>query len=173
MWLCVRDVSHDKRMKAIDFVGRGHGQLLECVGKLQFALPLLFLLSSSYLNSLYARRRIRYILLSCFAENVWNFSLQRTLIGLARDLRGIAFAFNTRTSYMMLFDWMYPCICIDWKWNGIGHKVFVLSVFTCTYMYMFLSFCTSIILSHQSLSFQMLYCAWIWMNLGMDVGTQI
>ncbi|XP_033102804.1 exportin-7-like isoform X2 [Anneissia japonica] len=33
---------------------------------------------------------------------------KRTLIGVARDLRGIAFAFNTITSYMMLFDWIYP-----------------------------------------------------------------
>ena len=30
------------------------------------------------------------------------------MIGLARDLRGIAFAFNTKISYMMLFDWIYP-----------------------------------------------------------------
>ncbi|XP_014255047.1 exportin-7 isoform X2 [Cimex lectularius] len=30
------------------------------------------------------------------------------LIGLARDLRGLAFAFNTKQSYMMLFDWIYP-----------------------------------------------------------------
>ncbi|XP_053236662.1 ran-binding protein 17 isoform X5 [Podarcis raffonei] len=30
------------------------------------------------------------------------------LIGLARDLRGIAFALNTKTSYTMLFDWIYP-----------------------------------------------------------------
>lgn len=34
--------------------------------------------------------------------------LQRTLVGLVRDLRGIAFAFNAKTSFMMLFDWMYP-----------------------------------------------------------------
>ncbi|KAJ8316811.1 hypothetical protein KUTeg_004715 [Tegillarca granosa] len=33
---------------------------------------------------------------------------KRSLVGLARDLRGIAFAFNTKTSYMMLFDWIYP-----------------------------------------------------------------
>ncbi|KAM7101257.1 ran-binding protein 17 isoform 5-T6 [Ciconia maguari] len=33
---------------------------------------------------------------------------KRMLIGLARDLRGIAFALNTKTSYTMLFDWMYP-----------------------------------------------------------------
>jgi exportin-7 len=29
-----------------------------------------------------------------------------TIVGLARDLRGIVFAFNTRTSYMMFYDWM-------------------------------------------------------------------
>ncbi|KAJ2939897.1 hypothetical protein O0L34_g6601 [Tuta absoluta] len=34
---------------------------------------------------------------------------KKTLIGLARDLRGLAFAFNTKTTYMMLFDWIYPC----------------------------------------------------------------
>ncbi|XP_064599682.1 exportin-7-like [Liolophura sinensis] len=33
---------------------------------------------------------------------------KRSLIGLARDLRGVAFAFNTKASYMMLFDWIYP-----------------------------------------------------------------
>ncbi|XP_041371290.1 exportin-7-like isoform X2 [Gigantopelta aegis] len=33
---------------------------------------------------------------------------KRSLIGLVRDLRGIAFAFNTKISYMMLFDWIYP-----------------------------------------------------------------
>lgn len=39
--------------------------------------------------------------------------LQRTLVGLVRDLRGIAFAFNAKTSFMMLFEWMYPNS--DWK----------------------------------------------------------
>ena len=34
--------------------------------------------------------------------------VKRALIGLARDLRGVAFAFNTKTSYMMLFEWLYP-----------------------------------------------------------------
>merc|ERR1712038_32644 len=34
--------------------------------------------------------------------------VRKTVIGLARDLRGVAFAFNTETSYMMLFDWIYP-----------------------------------------------------------------
>lgn len=33
---------------------------------------------------------------------------KKILIGLARDLRGLAFAFNTKTSYMMLFEWIYP-----------------------------------------------------------------
>ncbi|RZF34199.1 hypothetical protein LSTR_LSTR003609 [Laodelphax striatellus] len=33
---------------------------------------------------------------------------KKALIGLARDLRGLAFAFNTKPSYMMLFDWVYP-----------------------------------------------------------------
>ncbi|XP_072177284.1 exportin-7-like [Diadema setosum] len=42
-------------------------------------------------------------------SGVWNEAeTKRTLIGLARDIRGIAFAFNTKTSYMMLFDWIYP-----------------------------------------------------------------
>ncbi|GBP42745.1 Exportin-7-B [Eumeta japonica] len=39
-----------------------------------------------------------------FASN----DAKKTLIGLARDLRGLAFAFNTKTTYMMLFDWIYP-----------------------------------------------------------------
>lgn len=34
--------------------------------------------------------------------------VRKTVIGLARDLRGIAFAFNTKISYMMLFEWIYP-----------------------------------------------------------------
>ncbi|XP_043247969.1 exportin-7 isoform X2 [Colletes gigas] len=33
---------------------------------------------------------------------------KKAVIGLARDLRGLAFAFNTVTSYMMFFDWIYP-----------------------------------------------------------------
>lgn len=37
-----------------------------------------------------------------------NEETKKALIGLARDLRGLAFAFNSKTSYMMLFDWMYP-----------------------------------------------------------------
>ena len=37
-----------------------------------------------------------------------GWQVKRALIGLARDLRGVAFAFNTKTSYMMLFEWLYP-----------------------------------------------------------------
>uniref|UniRef100_A0A6I8R1S8 Exportin 7 n=1 Tax=Xenopus tropicalis TaxID=8364 RepID=A0A6I8R1S8_XENTR len=40
-----------------------------------------------------------------------NFNEQeakRSLVGLVRDLRGIAFAFNAKSSFMMLFDWIYP-----------------------------------------------------------------
>ncbi|XP_038045966.1 exportin-7-like isoform X1 [Patiria miniata] len=40
---------------------------------------------------------------------VWNEAeTKRTLIGLARDLRGIAFAFNNKPSFLMLFEWIYP-----------------------------------------------------------------
>lgn len=31
---------------------------------------------------------------------------KKALIGLSRDLRGLAFSSNTRSSYMMFFDWM-------------------------------------------------------------------
>ncbi|XP_070332943.1 ran-binding protein 17 isoform X1 [Odocoileus virginianus] len=41
-------------------------------------------------------------------NNFKQEDVKRMLIGLARDLRGIAFALNTKTSYTMLFDWMYP-----------------------------------------------------------------
>jgi len=44
-----------------------------------------------------------------FASGNYNTEeVRKTVIGLARDLRGIAYAFNTKTSYMMLFDWIYP-----------------------------------------------------------------
>ena len=69
---------------------------------------------------------------SIFSNNYNTEEVRKTVIGLARDLRGknwfheifspknslisrffflisgIAFAFNTKTSYMMLFDWIYP-----------------------------------------------------------------
>ncbi|XP_066129351.1 ran-binding protein 17 isoform X2 [Saccopteryx bilineata] len=47
-------------------------------------------------------------LLQIFNNNFKQEDVKRMLIGLARDLRGIAFALNTKTSYTMLFDWMYP-----------------------------------------------------------------
>ncbi|KAM4653602.1 LOW QUALITY PROTEIN: ran-binding protein 17 [Amazona ochrocephala] len=43
-----------------------------------------------------------------FSGSVVQEEAKRMLIGLARDLRGIAFALNTKTSYTMLFDWIYP-----------------------------------------------------------------
>ncbi|XP_036851120.1 ran-binding protein 17 isoform X1 [Manis javanica] len=46
--------------------------------------------------------------LQIFNNNFKQQDVKRMLIGLARDLRGIAFALNTKTSYTMLFDWMYP-----------------------------------------------------------------
>ncbi|XP_036913653.1 ran-binding protein 17 isoform X2 [Sturnira hondurensis] len=46
--------------------------------------------------------------LQIFNSNFKQEDVKRMLIGLARDLRGIAFALNTKTSYTMLFDWMYP-----------------------------------------------------------------
>uniref|UniRef100_A0A4X2JYI6 RAN binding protein 17 n=1 Tax=Vombatus ursinus TaxID=29139 RepID=A0A4X2JYI6_VOMUR len=42
-----------------------------------------------------------------FNNNFKQEETKRMLIGLARDLRGIAFALNTKTSYTMLFDWIY------------------------------------------------------------------
>ncbi|XP_028353157.1 ran-binding protein 17 isoform X5 [Physeter macrocephalus] len=44
--------------------------------------------------------------LQIFNNNFKQADVKRMLIGLARDLRGIAFALNTKTSYTMLFDWM-------------------------------------------------------------------
>ena len=53
---------------------------------------------------------------------------QRQLIGLARDLRGVTFAFSTKISYMMLFDWMYPfnslsCSCKICRWRVWFYKL--------------------------------------------------
>uniref|UniRef100_A0A803W8S8 Exportin 7 n=1 Tax=Ficedula albicollis TaxID=59894 RepID=A0A803W8S8_FICAL len=42
-----------------------------------------------------------------FSTNSFN-EQERTLVGLVRDLRGIAFAFNAKSSFMMLFEWIYP-----------------------------------------------------------------
>lgn len=32
--------------------------------------------------------------------------IKKALIGVSRDLRGIAYAFNAKPPYMMFFDWM-------------------------------------------------------------------
>uniref|UniRef100_A0A336LE22 CSON010006 protein n=1 Tax=Culicoides sonorensis TaxID=179676 RepID=A0A336LE22_CULSO len=37
-----------------------------------------------------------------------NDEIRKALIGLSRDLRGIAYAFNAKPPYMMFFDWIYP-----------------------------------------------------------------
>nr|XP_034966037.1 ran-binding protein 17 isoform X4 [Zootoca vivipara] len=47
-------------------------------------------------------------LVQIFNNSFKQEEAKRMLIGLARDLRGIAFALNTKTSYTMLFDWIYP-----------------------------------------------------------------
>lgn len=39
--------------------------------------------------------------------------LKKSVVGLCRDLRGVALSFNGRTCYMMLFDWIYP------KYTGV------------------------------------------------------
>ncbi|XP_035214477.1 exportin-7-like isoform X2 [Stegodyphus dumicola] len=47
--------------------------------------------------------------LAAAETSVFNESeTKKLLIGLARDLRGLAFAFNSKISYMMLFEWIYP-----------------------------------------------------------------
>lgn len=34
--------------------------------------------------------------------------LQRAVLGLVRDLRGIVYACTNRQAYMLIFDWLYP-----------------------------------------------------------------
>ncbi|OXB62762.1 hypothetical protein ASZ78_010829 [Callipepla squamata] len=49
-----------------------------------------------------------------FSTNTFNEQeAKRTLVGLVRDLRGIAFAFNAKTSFMMLFEWMSQRLQFD------------------------------------------------------------
>ena len=38
--------------------------------------------------------------------------LRRSLVGLCRDVRGVALAFHSRNTYMLLFDWLYPSLCL-------------------------------------------------------------
>ena len=43
------------------------------------------------------------------SSNFLTFSrFQLPIVGLARDLRGLAYAFNSRAGYMQLFVWLYP-----------------------------------------------------------------
>ncbi|GAB0196134.1 ran-binding protein 17 [Grus japonensis] len=48
-----------------------------------------------------------------FSSSFEQEEAKRMLIGLARDLRGIAFALNTKTSYTMLFDWISQRLNFD------------------------------------------------------------
>ncbi|KAL4842882.1 hypothetical protein H8958_021204 [Nasalis larvatus] len=49
-----------------------------------------------------------------FSTNSFNEQeAKRTLVGLVRDLRGIAFAFNAKTSFMMLFEWISQRLQFD------------------------------------------------------------
>lgn len=51
---------------------------------------------------------------------------KKALIGVARDLRGLAYAFTTKTSYMMLFDWMYPCIATNYRVSSRAWVLYIL-----------------------------------------------
>ena len=54
--------------------------------------------------------RLVHVLITDFSNNYNNNveEAKKSLIGIARDLRGIAFAFNTKLCYMMLFECLYP-----------------------------------------------------------------
>lgn len=51
-------------------------------------------------------------LMQAFGSNVqtdaMNNMIMRTMTGMARDLKGVISSFNTKSSYGMLFDWLYP-----------------------------------------------------------------
>lgn len=51
---------------------------------------------------------------------------KKALIGLSRDLRGLAFSSNTRASYMMFFEWMWENPPTDqFYWFEISLKTFI------------------------------------------------
>lgn len=54
--------------------------------------------------------KLVHVLITDFSSyNTSNLEeAKKSLIGLVRDLRGIAFAFNTKLCYMMLFECLYP-----------------------------------------------------------------
>jgi len=58
----------------------------------------------------------------CLLLVMW--STQRTLVGLCRDLRGIAFAFNSKFSYKLLFEWMYPLVTDSKDWSFVSQPLF-------------------------------------------------
>ena len=58
----------------------------------------------------------------CLLLVMW--STQRTLVGLCRDLRGIAFAFNSKFSYKLLFEWMYPLVTDRKGWSFVSQPLF-------------------------------------------------
>lgn len=37
--------------------------------------------------------------------------VKHALVGLARDIRGLAYSLNQKVPYMMFFDWIYPNYC--------------------------------------------------------------
>lgn len=51
-------------------------------------------------------------LMQVFGSSIQNESMNtivmKTMTGMARDLKGVISAFNTKSSYGMLFDWLYP-----------------------------------------------------------------
>ena len=62
-----------------------------------------------------------------FSPTAVPLPLQGTIIGLFRDLRGIATATNSRRTYSIMFDWLYPqhfpviLKCLE-VWGGGGAR---------------------------------------------------
>ena len=52
--------------------------------------------------------RIRSLLLSG-AQDVNEEDLKLALIGICRDLKGVVSVCSSRSTYLLLFEWMYPC----------------------------------------------------------------
>ena len=65
--------------------------------------------------------------MSAGAGRVNEDELKLSLVGICRDLRGVVSVFNSRTAYLMLFEWMYPknglhIMCVlkcDVVWCGV------------------------------------------------------
>ena len=65
--------------------------------------------------------------MSAGAGRVNEDELKLSLVGICRDLRGVVSVFNSRTAYLMLFEWMYPknglhIMCVlkcDVMWCGV------------------------------------------------------